>query len=47
MLDLGTNNEALRKDPLYMGSRSKRRSEQEELEFMEEVMVALNTVWPG
>ncbi|TVY64268.1 NADP-dependent malic enzyme, partial [Lachnellula suecica] len=46
-LDLGTNNEALLKDPLYMGSRMKRVSEAEEAEFLDELMVALNEVWPG
>ncbi|TVY28653.1 NADP-dependent malic enzyme [Lachnellula hyalina] len=46
-LDLGTNNEALLADPLYMGSRMKRVSEQEEAEFLDELMVALNEVWPG
>jgi malate dehydrogenase (oxaloacetate-decarboxylating)(NADP+) len=46
-LDLGTNNEKLLKDPLYMGSKARKRSEKEEMEFMDELMVALNTVWPG
>lgn len=46
-LDLGTNNEALLADPLYMGSRMKRVSEKEEAEFLDELMVALNEVWPG
>lgn len=46
-LDLGTNNEKLLKDPLYMGSRERKRSEQEEMVFMDELMVALNTVFPG
>lgn len=47
MLDLGTNNEALLKDPLYMGSRMKKISDKEEADFLDELMVALNTVWPG
>jgi malic enzyme len=46
-LDLGTNNEALLSDPLYMGSRMKRVSEEEEAKFLDELMVALNEVWPG
>lgn len=46
-LDLGTNNENLLKDPLYMGAKMKKVSEKEEIEFMDELMVALNTVWPG
>lgn len=47
MLDLGTNNEGLLKDPLYMGSRVKKVSEKGEAEFLDELMIALNTVWPG
>lgn len=46
-LDLGTNNEALLNDPLYMGSRMKRVSEEEEAKFLDELMVAVNEVWPG
>jgi malate dehydrogenase (oxaloacetate-decarboxylating)(NADP+) len=46
-LDLGTNNEGLLKDPLYMGSRMKRVSEEEEGKFLDELMRALNEVWPG
>lgn len=46
-IDLGTNNEKLLKDPLYMGSRMKRISEQEEAAFLDELMVALNDVYPG
>jgi len=46
-LDLGTNNENLLKDPLYMGAKMRKVSEKEEIEFMDELMVALNTVWPG
>lgn len=46
-LDLGTNNETLLKDPLYMGSRTKRVSDEEQGLFMDELMVALNTTWPG
>ncbi|KAL8938626.1 MAG: hypothetical protein Q9216_003794 [Gyalolechia sp. 2 TL-2023] len=47
MLDLGTGNKALLEDPLYMGSRREKVSPQEELEFMDEVMIALNEKWPG
>jgi malate dehydrogenase (oxaloacetate-decarboxylating)(NADP+) len=47
MLDLGTNNEALLKDPFYMGSRRKKVSAREEASFLDELMVALNQVWPG
>lgn len=46
-LDLGTNNEALLKDPFYMGSRVHKVSAQEEAEFLDELMIALNEVWPG
>ena len=47
MLDLGTGNKALIDDPLYMGSRREKGSAQEEQEFMDEVMIALNEKWPG
>ena len=46
-LDLGTGNKALREDPLYMGSRREKVSAEEELEFMDELMVALTERWPG
>ncbi|CAG8984071.1 hypothetical protein HYALB_00003013 [Hymenoscyphus albidus] len=46
-LDLGTNNETLLNDPLYMGGRTKRVTEAQEAEFLEELMVAINQVWPG
>ncbi|KAG9232727.1 malic enzyme, NAD binding domain-containing protein [Amylocarpus encephaloides] len=46
-LDLGTNNETLLKDPLYMGTRMKRVSEEEQGKFLDELMVALNETWPG
>ena len=47
MLDLGTGNKAFRDDPLYMGSKREKVSAQEELEFMDELMVALTEKWPG
>jgi malate dehydrogenase (oxaloacetate-decarboxylating)(NADP+) len=46
-LDLGTNNEALLKDPLYMGSHTRKVTAEQEREFLDELMVALNEVWPG
>lgn len=47
MLDLGTNNQSLREDPLYLGSREEKGSAQQEMDFLDEVMVALNEKWPG
>lgn len=46
-LDLGTSNEELRNDPLYMGSRRPKVSPEEEMEFMDELMQALTERWPG
>ncbi|KZF20046.1 hypothetical protein L228DRAFT_250474 [Xylona heveae TC161] len=46
-LDLGTNNEALWEDPLYMGSKRPKISCEEEREFMDELMAALTQRWPG
>ena len=46
-LDLGTNNEELRNDPLYMGSRRNKVSAEEEREFLDEMMAALTEKWPG
>lgn len=46
-LDLGTNTEEYLNDPLYLGTRQKKRAIREELEFMDEVMAALNEKWPG
>ena len=46
-LDLGTNNRANLDDPMYLGSRRKKGTSEEELEFMDELMAALNEKWPG
>ncbi|GAM85525.1 hypothetical protein ANO11243_035320 [Dothideomycetidae sp. 11243] len=46
-LDLGTSNEKLRNDPLYMGSRRPKVSAEEEKEFLDELMAALTERWPG
>jgi malate dehydrogenase (oxaloacetate-decarboxylating)(NADP+) len=46
-LDLGTNNVALREDPLYMGSRMPKVSAEDEREFLDELMAALTDKWPG
>ena len=45
--DLGTNNEKLRNDPLYMGSRTPKVTPEEEREFLDELMAALTERWPG
>ena len=47
MLDLGTGNQHLIDDPLYMGSKRPKISGKEELEFMDELMRALTEKWPG
>lgn len=46
-LDFGTNNQDNLDDPMYLGLREKKRSIEEELEFMDELMVVLNEKWPG
>ena len=46
-LDLGTSNEQLRNDPLYMGSRRDKVTADEEREFLDELMAALTERWPG
>ena len=47
MLDLGTGNQSLLNDPLYMGSKRPKVNGREELGFMDELMKALNEKWPG
>ena len=47
MLDVGTNNEALLNDPMYMGARHPRASEDEYDEFIELFMRAAERRWPG
>ncbi|KAH7091258.1 hypothetical protein FB567DRAFT_436171 [Paraphoma chrysanthemicola] len=46
-LDLGTSNQALREDPLYMGSRRPKVTAEEEKEFLDELMAALTDKWPN
>ncbi|KAJ4341364.1 hypothetical protein N0V87_001753 [Didymella glomerata] len=46
-IDLGTNNKALREDPLYMGSRVPKVTAEEEKEFLDELMAALTDKWPN
>lgn len=45
-VDLGTGNQALLNDPLYMGSRRGKVTAQEEKEFLDELMEALKERWP-
>ncbi len=47
MLDVGTNNEMLLGDPMYMGARHPRVSENEYDEFIELFMHAAERRWPG
>ena len=47
MLDVGTNNEMLLGDPMYMGARHPRVSEDEYDEFIELFMQAAERRWPG
>lgn len=46
-LDLGTNNQKLLENPLYMGARMERITGKREMEFMDELMAALTEKWPG
>ena len=46
-LDLGTSNQTLLEDPLYMGSRRTKVTADEEREFLDELMAALTETWPG
>ncbi|KDQ58467.1 hypothetical protein JAAARDRAFT_34273 [Jaapia argillacea MUCL 33604] len=45
-LDLGTNNEKFLNDPLYLGMRQKRVSDEEMNEFMDEFMHEITTAFP-
>ena len=47
MLDVGTNNEHLLNDPIYMGARHARISEAEYAEFLDAFMQAAQRCWPG
>lgn len=46
MLDVGTNNEKLLNDPMYMGLRHKRVSQDDYYEFVEEFISAVTRRWP-
>ncbi|TDO06137.1 MULTISPECIES: NAD-dependent malic enzyme [Halomonas] len=47
MLDVGTNNQALLDDPMYMGWRHRRVSQEEYDAFMDEFIAAVKRRWPG
>ncbi len=47
MLDVGTNNEKLLNDPMYMGARHKRISQEEYDEFLDLFIKAVKRRWPS
>jgi malate dehydrogenase (oxaloacetate-decarboxylating)(NADP+) len=47
VLDCGTGNEDNLSDPLYLGLRQKRVTQQVALEFMDEFMAAVKEVYPN
>lgn len=46
-LDVGTNNEKLLNDPMYMGERHKRISQEEYDKFVDKFITAAQKRWPG
>lgn len=47
MFDVGTNNEALLADPVYLGSNQKRLRSQDYFSLMDEFVVAVSDAYPG
>lgn len=47
LLDAGTNNEALRNSPHYLGTREPRLPDEEFYGMLDEFMEAVKSVWPG
>lgn len=47
MLDVGTNNEKLLEDPMYMGARHKRIDQDEYDAFLDKFIKAVTKRWPG
>ncbi|KAF3926771.1 hypothetical protein ABW21_db0208371 [Orbilia brochopaga] len=47
VLDLGTDNERLLNDELYLGHKMKRLGEKDMMHFLDEMMVALKARWPS
>ncbi|AFJ47032.1 NAD-dependent malic enzyme [Shimwellia blattae] len=47
VLDVGTNNQQLLNDPLYMGTRSPRIADEEYFQFVDEFVQAVKQRWPN
>ena len=47
MIDLGTDSEKLLSDPLYVGVRSRRVSDEKALEFMDVFMAEMHKTFPN
>ncbi|KAK6514096.1 hypothetical protein TWF506_008520 [Arthrobotrys conoides] len=47
VIDLGTDNERLLNDELYLGTRMKRLGEKDMMKFLDEMMAALKARWPS